>query len=228
MNRALAATALLLGVAGTPHCAAMCGAACAGVVRAAARSRQAMLALQAGRMASYSVAGAVMGGGVALLGQWSTEAVMLRPVWVALQAAALGFGLWLLVAGRQPMWLARIGTAAAAAGAVQPLRRMSPTIAAGAAGGLCVVLPCGLLQSALLVAALGAGALDGAVLMALFALGSGAGLWVGPAVWNRIEARAPGMRPVLVRAAGLLLVLAAGWAIVQLASGAAPGALLCL
>ncbi|MES2483790.1 MAG: sulfite exporter TauE/SafE family protein, partial [Pseudomonadota bacterium] len=29
----LAATALLMGLAGGPHCAAMCGAACAGVTR---------------------------------------------------------------------------------------------------------------------------------------------------------------------------------------------------
>ena len=32
MSATLAATALLMGLAGGPHCAAMCGAACAGVV----------------------------------------------------------------------------------------------------------------------------------------------------------------------------------------------------
>jgi sulfite exporter TauE/SafE len=217
MNQALAATALLLGVAGAPHCAAMCGAACAGVVRAAGSRWPAILALLAGRMASYAAAGAVLGGGVALLGEWSTHAEALRPVWVALHACALVLGLWLLGAGRQPAWLARIGgIVAAAPGPVRPLRRMNPTAAAAMAGALWIVLPCGLLQSALLVAALGAGVLDGAALMVLFALGSSVGLLAGPAIWNRVAGSAPHMRQWLVRVAGLLLAVAAGFAIAQL------------
>jgi hypothetical protein len=228
MNQALAATALLLGVAGAPHCAAMCGAACAGVVRAAAPGGRAMLALQAGRMASYAAAGAVLGGGVAMLGEWSTQAAALRPLWVAVQAAALALGAWLLFAGRQPAWLARIGSAAAAGGAVRPLRRMSPTLAAGATGGLWVMLPCGLLQSAMLVAALGSGALEGAALMALFAAGSAIGLWAGPALWARVTAAAPHLRQIFVRTAGLLLVAAAGWSIARLVGAAAGIAWLCV
>ena len=39
----LGMTALLMGLAGGPHCALMCGAACAGIGRAAApRSQQAL------------------------------------------------------------------------------------------------------------------------------------------------------------------------------------------
>ena len=33
MSATLAVTALLMGLAGGPHCAAMCGAACGGLVR---------------------------------------------------------------------------------------------------------------------------------------------------------------------------------------------------
>ena len=38
MQTSLAVTALLMGLAGGPHCIAMCGAACAGIGRAAGAS----------------------------------------------------------------------------------------------------------------------------------------------------------------------------------------------
>ena len=228
MNLALAGAGFMLGLAGAPHCAAMCGAACLGVARAAGGGVPAMVALQGGRLLSYSAAGAVAGGGAALLASFSTQTALLRPAWVALQTAALLLGLWLLLMGRQPDWLARIGSAAFAGAAVQPLRRMPPTAAAAAAGGLWVLLPCGLLQSGLLVSALGGGPLEGAALMGLFAIGSSVGLWVGPALWGRFAPRAPRARAWLVRAAGLLLASAAAWSIGRLVAGPALDAWFCL
>ena len=55
MDSALVVSALLMGLAGGPHCAAMCGAAQAGVAGSGGRSRAAsgLLAQQAGRLLGY-------------------------------------------------------------------------------------------------------------------------------------------------------------------------------
>ena len=51
MQTSLAVTALVMGLAGGPHCIAMCGAACAGIGQAAApRSTQAITMFQLGRV----------------------------------------------------------------------------------------------------------------------------------------------------------------------------------
>ena len=56
-------------------------------------------------------------------------------------------------------------------------------------GSLWVALPCGLLQSALLVAALASTPVSGAAVMAAFALTSSLSLWAGPALWFRWAGR---------------------------------------
>ncbi len=66
-------------------------------------------------------------------------------------------------------------------------------------------LPCGLLYSALLVAALAGGIFEGAAVMALFALGSGVSLMAGPWLWLRLAR--PGSGRWSVRLAGLALLL---------------------
>ena len=53
----LAFSALLMGLAGGPHCAAMCGAACATIARNA-RGPRGMASFQMGRLLGYSAAGA--------------------------------------------------------------------------------------------------------------------------------------------------------------------------
>ena len=59
MQTSLAVTALVMGLAGGPHCIAMCGAACAGIGQAAApRSTQAITMFQLGRVVGYSALGA--------------------------------------------------------------------------------------------------------------------------------------------------------------------------
>ena len=69
MQSSLAVTAVLMGLAGGPHCVAMCGAACAGLAQAAGpRQHQALTAFQIGRLTGYSVLGAVAAGGMQALG----------------------------------------------------------------------------------------------------------------------------------------------------------------
>lgn len=213
MNAALATTALLMGLAGAPHCAAMCGAACTGIVRGCAggtAQEASTLSFHAARLASYAAGGALAAGSVSWLATQGAQVAILRPLWTLLQVAAFALGLWLLVRGRQPAFIDNFGRGA---GSRKVIWMRGPAGAA-AAGSLWVALPCGLLQSALVVAALGSNALEGATLMALFAAGSGLGLWLGPALWLRLAGKHAGRAQVLaVRLAGLMLAGASGWAL---------------
>jgi sulfite exporter TauE/SafE len=76
--------------------------------------------------------------------------------------------------------------------------------------------PCGLLQSALLVAGLANTAMQGAAVMAVFAASSALGLVLGPALWWRLSGGAANrwISPLLaVRLAGVALALASAWAL---------------
>ena len=75
-------------------------------------------------------------------------------------------------------------------------------------------MPCGLLYSALLVAALSNSAAQGALSMLAFALGSGLWLLAGPWLWARVRTRLNGWRESWgTRFAGLLLFAIAAWAL---------------
>lgn len=99
---------------------------------------------------------------------------------------------------------------------------------AALAGSLLVLLPCGLLQSALLVAALAATPLSGALVMLVFALASGLSLWAGPALWLGLAGRshAAHWQGAAVRLGGLMLAGASAWALVQ-SCGVAGSAAFC-
>lgn len=190
----LVSTALLMGLAGAPHCAAMCGAACAGVTRAGqrpadgtpvtfVRAVRPMGAFQAGRLTGYMAAGAVAAAAMQSLAWVSVQSAALRPVWTLFHMAVLAWGLTLLVLARQPAWAQQAGLAAW--GRVRPL--VQRTGGVFGAGALWAFMPCGLLYSALLVAALSGGPLEGALSMAVFALASGPGLVAGPLLWARLR-----------------------------------------
>jgi hypothetical protein len=242
LDAALVASGLMMGLAGTPHCTAMCGAACGALARRCAPGRPggALAAWHAGRLAGYAAVGAVAASSVGLLRSLGEAAPLLHPLWLLLHLAALALGLWLLVLGRQPAWLANLGRSpgmpagdgergsavplpspkgpAGAGGgrARRPLHWSGP-LRAAAAGVVWPALPCGLLQSAVVVAALASGAAGGAATMGAFALGSSLGLVAGPALWWRLTGgspalagRAPGWA---LRLAGAGLAGAAGWAL---------------
>jgi uncharacterized protein len=88
---------------------------------------------------------------------------------------------------------------------------------AALAGSMWVLLPCGLLQSALLVAALASTPLSGAAVMLVFALASSLSLWAGPALWFRLAGRdgAARWQGAAIRACGLALAAASVWALAQ-------------
>ena len=111
MDLALFLSALMLGAAGAPHCAAMCGPASASLLRGCSQRTPHALAAglpsgARGRLCHRRGGGRIQRGALAQLGQLSP---VLRPLWTLLHCAALGLGLWLLWQGRQPAWLENLG-----------------------------------------------------------------------------------------------------------------------
>jgi uncharacterized protein len=228
MQSSLALTALLMGLAGGPHCVAMCGAACAGMAQAAGpRRASALWGFQVGRLLGYSALGGVAAASMQALGWLTVQSAALRPVWSLFHISALVLGLLLLLKAQQPVWLERSG---------RLLWGRARQLAAGRGRGLPLVvgalwtfLPCGLLYSALMVAALTGQALQGAGVMALFALGSGLSMLLGPWLWLRLRGAGYGAGQGVagvdwgVRLAGLALATSSAWALwMALAHDTAP------
>jgi uncharacterized protein len=196
----LIGSTLLMGLAATPHCAAMCGAPCAAIVGRGAPAPQ--TAFLGARLMAYAAAGALASASVGALAAASQASPALRPLWVLLHLGLLTLGVFLLWRGRQPAWLAGLGRVQAAGPGVAVIRGPRRVSRSAAAGLLWVAWPCGLLQSALLVASLTSTAWAGATAMAAFAAASSAGLVFAPWLWQRLG---PGLESPLVRVAGALL-----------------------
>jgi uncharacterized protein len=171
--------AFLAGISGGVHCAAMCGPligiACGPCSRA--RSGEWLrhaLAYNAGRIATYMVAGTVTGAigaaGLALRGAPLTQQAVL---------AVMGFSLLLLaayVAGLAPLVRGFEGAGAALWRQVGPSAgRFLPVNTPARAFGLGLVfgwLPCGMVYVVLIAALTTADPLQGALVMAAFGLGT--------------------------------------------------------
>lgn len=211
MSWTLAATAFVMGLAGGPHCLAMCGAACGGVIRGVgAPPVRGMWTFQGGRLAGYTVAGATAGLAFQSLAWLSQHTSALRPVWTLFHLAVLAWGLLLMAQARQPAWVESAGRSVWHK--VRPLAQRRGGLAV--TGALWTFMPCGLLYSALLVASLSGGPLQGALCMALFAAGSGISLGLAPAALRRLQEMGNRLRKDSgTRIAGLLLAATAAWAL---------------
>lgn len=210
MQTSMAITALVMGLVGGPHCVAMCGAACAGIGRAAgARSTRALLGFQLSRMVGYAAFGAIAAGSVQGLAWLGTNTAVLRPVWTMFHVAALLLGAVLLWQARQPAWIENLGQAVwrKARPALTTLGPRAPVVL----GVAWALMPCGLLYSALLVASLSANALEGAAIMALFSIGTSVSLTAGP--WLLLRLRGARSGAWGMRLAGLALAVTSGWAL---------------
>ncbi len=208
-------TAFLLGLLGSVHCFGMCGgiagALTAGLEprlrRSPGRLVRSLLAYHGGRVASYTLAGAIAG--LAGAGVSVATAPTGFPV-TALLSALLLIGIGSYLAG---WWhgLAHLerGGALVWSRFLQPAaRRLLPVRTTGgafASGVLWGWLPCGLVYTALALAALRANALESALSMAAFGLGTAPLLAAGaaPAVMGRF-ARHRVTRGVL----GVVLIVA--------------------
>ena len=115
----------------------------------------------------------------------------------------------LLWRARQPVWLEGAGKAVwtRTRSWVGANNQTAPLVI----GTAWALLPCGLLYSALLVAAMSANTLDGALVMALFALGTSVSMVAGPWLWLRLGGGSNGGWGI--RLAGLALAASSSWAI---------------
>ena len=178
---ALPVAALALGVLGSAHCVAMCG----GMVGlgTAARGRSLPMAessaprrtfaigaaQHAGRLGSYALAGALAGGaGRLAAASWQ--------VGLELAAGALMIGLGLFLCGLMPSFSRVEALGAPLWRRIRPLgQRLLPMRTpwqALAFGALWGFLPCGLVYSAIPLAALAGSAQGGALTMVAFGLGT--------------------------------------------------------
>jgi uncharacterized protein len=201
MQTTLAISALIMGLAGGPHCIAMCGAACAVIGQSEGKNTYSMWIFQAGRLVGYSAMGGLAAMSMQSLGWLTVHAAAFRPLWSLVHVAAALLGLMLLWRARQPMWLENAARkiwsrARYVTGSVQ---KSAPLLI----GILWSLLPCGLLYSALVVAALTGNVRDGVAVMALFALGSSVSLMAGPWLWQRLRRHGSGQWAI--RIAGLVL-----------------------
>jgi sulfite exporter TauE/SafE len=212
MQSSLALTALMMGLVGGPHCVAMCGAACAGIGQAAGpRQNTALITFQIGRVLGYALLGGLAAASMQGLGWLTVQSAALRPVWSMVHVAALVLGLLLMGQGRQPIWLQ-----AGARAVWNRTRSFGQRWGRGAPlmlGMLWALLPCGLLYSALLVAALAGDVASGAGVMALFALGTSVTMLLGPWLWLRLQGGKMGDGQWGVRLAGAALAASSAWAL---------------
>jgi len=215
---ALAAAAFAAGLLGGVHCAGMCGGI-VGTLALEARGPRVgrQLLFNSGRIASYVLVGAVAGA--------------LLPAQVALFVVANLFMmlLGLYIAGWGHIVLRLESAGGAVWKHIQPYARaMLPIDSAAkalAAGMLWGWVPCGLVYSMLALAAASGGAMDGALVMLAFGLGTLPNLLLAGLAAQRVLAvrRIPWIRHAagaalvllgivgLARVPGLQEALLAGW-----------------
>jgi sulfite exporter TauE/SafE len=174
--------AFFMGLVGGPHCLLMCGGACAALCQSTPQQSalQRALGFQVGRVLGYGILGALGAASMQTIGELSVKLVMLQPLWNFIHVFGLFIGLYLLIFAFQPLWLdqgarriwrwiqTHLGLATLMSWRTGPI----------VAGTLWALLPCGLLYSALMLAALTASPLMGWLSMMSFALGSGMSLWI--------------------------------------------------
>jgi hypothetical protein len=175
---AIVAGGFLLGLAGSLHCACMCGGIASGALfmldPASPRERTiALLLLQVGRIATYAIAGGVVAGLTSLTVDPTTTTYSFRGLqWIA----AVGL-MWLglSTAGVLPRLALPAGGTAALTGLIDPLlaplrrhRRLAP-VALGLSWGL---TPCPMVYAALFSAALTGSVYGGIAWMLAFGAGT--------------------------------------------------------
>lgn len=220
MSVALLMTAAVMGLLGSLHCAGMCGAACTAAVSRWGGQRLWLphVALQFGRALGYALGGALAAGSMAGFKRWSDQVAALQPLWVGLQAVVLALGLWLLIRGQVPYWGAQPNPAwQVIKGPAPAWLRSTGWGRLMALGALWVAWPCGLLQAALMLAALAGSSAQGALVMLSFALSSALGLSWGVVILRGLGSPQSTQRIQgwLMRLSGLMLVMNSGWALVN-------------
>lgn len=175
--QAVSAAAFLAGLLGGAHCAAMCGGIVGAVCRGASGASmpwRTVFAYNAGRIASYSIAGAIAGA-LGQMGVWSRGGPAVQHVLLfAASATLIVLALYLL--GAAPLVRGLEAAGSVLWRRIQPYSRFFlPADTVPRALGLGLVwgwLPCGMVYAVLLTAAVTGDALRGAAVMAAFGAGT--------------------------------------------------------
>ena len=182
MNGLLVLSALIMGLLGSTHCVVMCGGVVAMTCSAVPLARRGrllaqlplLLAYNAGRIASYALAGAVAGALGARLASFGLVAGAQLGLRLVAGVAMVLVGLYVAGLARALRWLERAGEPAWKR--VLPLaRRLVPVRSLAAALGLGLLwgwMPCGLVYAALGGAVTSGSALAGAITMVAFGAGT--------------------------------------------------------
>ncbi|MDO4637227.1 MAG: sulfite exporter TauE/SafE family protein [Lautropia sp.] len=229
MNSAwpLVSAGLVMGAGGGLHCLTMCAGlqhmalrgipivtetACPGPTRKAGLRWPDRLwwHFQGGRLLGYSLLGLLAG----TVGQQILAAAHWQPLfeslWAGMNALLIALGMNLLILGREPVWLALLGSRLFTSPAG---RRSRPS--AWWRGLMWAGLPCGLLYTALGTAILAATPLGAMAVMGAFAMGTSIGLFLMESGMRtllsgrgaKISYRLNGMLLILLAAAGLAAAL---------------------
>ena len=218
----------LIGLLGAVHCVGMCGGIVSAftstipagrplaipLVSERGRGERHVLAFNAGRLASYMLAGALAGGLTAGVSAWIGIASLQKAGYLLANLMLVALGLFLMDSWRglsrlealgQTLWrhVQPLGTH------FLPVDRPAKALALGALWGW---LPCGLVYSVLMSAMLSGSAVSGALVMLAFGLGTlPALLSIGMlGARLRLWVRRPGLRLVsgaIVLLFGLLGIL---------------------
>jgi len=200
-------TTFFMGLMGGPHCIAMCGAPCA-VISAQGSSQ--IWQFHLGRISGYGILGGVAAYSMNNLAWLSNQTMSLHPVWTFFHGIIFVWGFVMLLYAKQPQWIDHIGESS-----WNTIQKFSKTLRSNfLLGMLWSFMPCGLLYSALLVAALTLNILNGTISMMFFALGTSISLIVSPIIWLKIKNGKLWLNEIQgMRIAGMLLMIAASWAI---------------
>lgn len=206
MQTALIYSALLMGLAGGPHCVAMCGAACTSFTQSPEKPHAIKL-YHLGRLCGYATLGGIATFAIQSIAWLSNYSSILHPLWTFFHVLVFFWGLLLLVYARQPIWVDQAGRK------IWPHVKKLSLIQGGHfyIGMLWALMPCGLLYSALIIASFNGNPLGGALSMAAFAIGSSVSLFFAPWLWLKLKTNL--VEPYGMRLAGALLSGASAWAI---------------
>jgi sulfite exporter TauE/SafE len=179
---ALLLSALMMGLLGSTHCIVMCGGVVAMACSALPIARRAgpvaqlpyVLAYNAGRIASYGIAGAAagaLGASLASFGSVQHAQLSLR---LAAGAMTVAVGLYVAGVARALSWVERLGEPvwrrlAPLARTLVPVQTPAHALALGLLWGW---MPCGLVYAALAVAVSSGSPGNGAATMTAFGLGT--------------------------------------------------------
>ena len=191
MLLSLITLSFLMGLSCGPHCLMMCGPACSLLSKnktANFKLKPSLLFLT-GRTLGYGALGALAAMSMKTLGWLSTQSTLFRPIWNLTHVLAMVLGLFLLIFASQPLWLGEMAKSIWSNieryVALRPIFKKHWTLFV--IGVFWSFLPCGLLYSILMLAALSANAVSGALVMLSFSIGGALFMWLGSEVFERLR-----------------------------------------